>query len=777
MGNASRRPGDDGFETPLVVEEASERFFQKTSPEGPCDERADSFEHLGRGGSGASNPLPGAGQARKEHGRQRPAHSRTSKRILQSGQAAIFDHEASFATADAQHKDKAEPLLKAVRKGDASMVQQLLLSSAKVDQQDSHQQTPLFWAAKQDDVSVLLLLLEAKACAVRANLHGYTPLTRALRHGCVQAAEELLRRHADIGVKDKFGRTALQIAAGAGQIEAVEWLLQHADAHQQVSHHDVGGGTALISAVKGGHAYVGQLLLDAGAPADGTDEAGRSPLCCAMMKHDLDMVSRLLAAGSDVNAADERGHTVLQTMIRSLSKNPSGREAILCQIAIILEAKADPEAKDEQGSTAIILAARAGDATLCAILAAYGADVSVADDSGTTALNHARKNGYTPVCRVLADFGIVHRLEQRLDLNRLLLRACYYGNAEACRKLLERGANLDTRSNAGQSLKEISKSQGLPAVLRLLKDQERASSKANSEEEEAEASSGSEGDLSLWIDHLRDLGKTATALQAAARAADAQSVIAAIEKPHPQPVPAEGSATKLLIAEHAERWRDMMIQQAHSELRAFRASDRRKQLEAFGQALLAWARPAKPESTPKEDLHALVAEGTAAIRNVEISEFERRQADAHETLQGPIRQTYKMEALQKKEIEESLRHVSALLDIFSEESAARRSIPKELDAGNATKATQQLEAAGQRFVQNAGLCKQAFSQVRTASKTCRKLPQVAPTLSGCMSLLRDLHKVFLMRGKACKTSAAELTQQFEGGSHKASRKSGRAGGG
>jgi len=496
----------------------------------------------------------------------------------------------------------------------------------------------------------------------------------------------------------------------------------------------------------------------------------------------LDMVSRLLAAGSNVNAEDDHGHTVLLSLIRMLSKNPSAHEAFntdaLCQIAIILEAKADPEAVDERGATAIILAARAGDATLCALLAAYGADVSVADDSGNTALNYARRGGHTPICRVLADFGIAHKLELRSDLDRLLLRASYYGNAEACRKLIERGASMDTRSLAGQSLKQVAKSQGLPAVLRLLKDQERAQSKTTSSEEEV--SSCASAVLQVWIDYLRVLGRTATAIQAAARADDAQSVISAINKPHAQPLPAEeGSVTALLLADHAERWRDVIAQQAHSELRALRAHDRRKSLEAFGEALLAWAGK-KPESMAKEDLQELIAEGTAAVRNVEMSEFERRLGEEKKPLQGPIRQTYKAEALQKKEVERVLRQVAALFALFSEESAARRSMLKEPDAGSVPEvheAAQKLAGAGKRYVQNAELCKQAFSQVRTTSKTCRKQPEVAPTLSGCLSLLRDLHKAFLMRAKACKASAAELDAQFESDARKLSRKSGRAGGG
>jgi Meckel syndrome type 1 protein len=68
----------------------------------------------------------------------------------------------------------------------------------------------------------------------------------------------------------------------------------------------------LQSAAESGDVTRATLLLDQGAPVDGRDSLGRTPLMSAVVQNRADIVRLLLARGADPNVADSAGRTPLQ---------------------------------------------------------------------------------------------------------------------------------------------------------------------------------------------------------------------------------------------------------------------------------------------------------------------------------------------------------------------------------------------------------------------------------------------------------------------------------
>ena len=105
----------------------------------------------------------------------------------------------------------------------------------------------------------------------------------------------------------------------------------------------------------------------------------------------------LLEAGADPNARDKDDRTPLHSAARS-----NGNEAV---VAALLEAGADPNARDKDDRTPLHSAARSnGNPAVFAALLEAGADLKARDEEGKLPFDHAREN------ESLKDTGIYWRL-------------------------------------------------------------------------------------------------------------------------------------------------------------------------------------------------------------------------------------------------------------------------------------------------------------------------------------------------------------------------------
>jgi ankyrin repeat protein len=92
----------------------------------------------------------------------------------------------------------------------------------------------------------------------------------------------------------------------------------------------------------------------------------------------------LLEAGADVNARHEYGFTALY--LASLKGNKDLVKLLLAQPGIKLDAT-----NQDEGATALMAAAEAGQAEIVEMLLAAGAKAGVTDISGETAIAHAQR--------------------------------------------------------------------------------------------------------------------------------------------------------------------------------------------------------------------------------------------------------------------------------------------------------------------------------------------------------------------------------------------------
>ena len=132
------------------------------------------------------------------------------------------------------------------------------------------------------------------------------------------AVKDIVVHAADLTATDLEGRAALHVCSNRGHLPVVEFLLEHAKSsglgavpiNQRQT--NTTGYVPLHSAIIGGHLAVVKLLLAHGADAEIKDhDLGYTALQLAAHNQLLDVMSELLAQGSDACCTDVRGMTPL----------------------------------------------------------------------------------------------------------------------------------------------------------------------------------------------------------------------------------------------------------------------------------------------------------------------------------------------------------------------------------------------------------------------------------------------------------------------------------
>ena len=154
--------------------------------------------------------------------------------------------------------------------------------------------------------------------------------------------------------------------------------------------------TPLMRAAINPHPEVVGVLLAAGADVNGADQYGGTALMeAASSQADIEVLKTLLAAGAKVEAKGFHGITPL--MRATANENPEA-------IRALLDAGADVNARDDGGETALMKAASDNVEAVRALLAA-GADVSARSKDGETALMKAASGGDAESVRALLSAG------------------------------------------------------------------------------------------------------------------------------------------------------------------------------------------------------------------------------------------------------------------------------------------------------------------------------------------------------------------------------------
>ncbi len=182
----------------------------------------------------------------------------------------------------------------------------------------------------------------------------------------------------------------LDRAARKGDVEKVKALIvSGADVNSRKGEH-----TPLMLAVYGGDYEVAKILIEAGADVNATHSIDHTVLYHALESPRLraEVIQLLLDAGVNMN------HTPLTWAIRY--------RVVPEIMAMLIEAGADMNERNEFGATALIIAACRGRNQLVDILLRSGAEINATvEGSGRTALACAVEGEHTETVRLLIDAG------------------------------------------------------------------------------------------------------------------------------------------------------------------------------------------------------------------------------------------------------------------------------------------------------------------------------------------------------------------------------------
>jgi len=179
------------------------------------------------------------------------------------------------------------------------------------------------------------------------------------------------------------------------------------------------------------------LLLVTVALVGAGAAAGKSDVADAAEKHDLAAVRTLIAGKADVNAAQVDGATALHWAVYHQDTQ---------LVDQLLRAGATPDTANREGITPIQMATVYGDAEIVSRLLKAGADPKQTAANGETLVMFAARNGNPAALALLIEAGIDVNAVEKLRGTTALMWAAEQGHTEAVQTLVKAGANASAKS-------------------------------------------------------------------------------------------------------------------------------------------------------------------------------------------------------------------------------------------------------------------------------------------------------------------------------------------
>ncbi len=169
--------------------------------------------------------------------------------------------------------------------------------------------------------------------------------------------------------------------------------------------------------------------------------AGTSEVADAVMRGDQAAVQKLVEQRADVNAPQADGATALHWAVFRSDK---------AMVDILVRAGANPKAANRDGSTPLWLASINGDGPVIEALIKAGADANEQLPLGRTPLMVAARTGNVDAIKVLLDHGANVNAKESLRGTTALMWAADEGHASAIQLLVQHGADIKARSDPAE---------------------------------------------------------------------------------------------------------------------------------------------------------------------------------------------------------------------------------------------------------------------------------------------------------------------------------------
>jgi len=319
----------------------------------------------------------------------------------------------------------------------------------------------LNWAVTHGDLAAAKAFLAVGADPNYEDNFLATPLNHAVHKDRGDLVVLLL----DSGAKPNvvsFGSTPLHIAVLHNRPDIVALLLDHkADVNARTKN---GQLTPLDFAVMQRNLAMAQLLVEHGA-----ELRNPGPLLVAATSGSSGIARLLLTSGADPNARDDDGTTALdiavhrgnreiaELLVDSGARAPAellddavlkGQKAVL---EILLRKNADINKRLASGSTLLHDAALKGYDDVVTLLLAHGANVDLRNASGATPLHDAALSGKAGVVALLLDHGADINARETESGTTALYAAASLGRENVVALLLDKGADPNIGNNDGAS--------------------------------------------------------------------------------------------------------------------------------------------------------------------------------------------------------------------------------------------------------------------------------------------------------------------------------------
>ncbi|XP_033736705.1 serine/threonine-protein phosphatase 6 regulatory ankyrin repeat subunit A-like isoform X2 [Pecten maximus] len=304
-----------------------------------------------------------------------------------------------------QRKDNGDTVLHiSCRRRDLDFAKMLVESGAPVDTMNDEKQTPLHLAAWEGDEAMVKYLYQMKANPNLTDKFDRGPVHIAAERGHTNVVDLLVDKcKASISARTKDGSTLMHIASQYGHPEtALAFLRKGVPLHMP----NKSGAICLHAAAMKGHTNVVRSLLTKGASVDSKTKDGYTPLHLAVEYCKPQVVQMLLGFGAQVEL---KGGQAQETPLHIAARTKEGEK---CG-EMLLKSGANVNASQENGETAMHIAARYGQLKMVIALLEDGGNPTQQSKIGETPLHVAVRHCHLEVTKELLLYVTKHK--SRID--------------------------------------------------------------------------------------------------------------------------------------------------------------------------------------------------------------------------------------------------------------------------------------------------------------------------------------------------------------------------